>query len=299
MQINLPGSGSVIAPVHSIAATSGIQYFGEGSIFDGTSTGGNIVEDGSKADVNYLGSNFGDIISGGSGNDTIDGWKGNDLLYGGKGNDTVKGGSGSDTIIVSSGNDVYSGGNGGSGAGGIDTLDYSLMKGNLTLDLGHHTGSVGSGNSYNTQSVAGFEVIVGTTSGTDHVRGDHWANTFVSAGADNTFRGGLGNDVLIGGTGVDTYVLTKKDLADGSTKSFYNFEVGHDKLDVSNFLKGSATADQVFRFVDMSNGDSGHSTQVQALVGKNWVNMINLVGVDQTNVGADHHHLTLHDLGIL
>jgi Ca2+-binding RTX toxin-like protein len=298
MQINLNGEGGKPA-AFDIAATDGVQYYGEGSVFDGVSTATTLVTDGTRYEDKILGTHGNDIVSGGGGNDYVDTSKGDDLVFGGRGSDYINGGSGSDHVIVSSGNDVYTGGNGGSGAGGIDTLDYSLMKGSLDINLGKHTASVGSGHSFHTETVSSFEVVIGTTQGVDHVRGDHWDNIFVSAGADNVFRGGLGNDVLVGGSGVDTYVLTKKDIADGSVKTFENFTVGQDRLDVSNFLKGHNTAEQEFRFIDLSNSDNGHNTQVQALVGKQWVNMINLVGVNANDVGADHHHITIADLGIL
>ena len=247
---------------------------------------------GGKNDDNMFGGKGDDVLYGNSGNDVMSGGHGNDLLIGGTGNDVIQGGSGNDYILVSSGNDVMSGGS------GNDVLDYSLMKGNLTLDLGHHTSVVGSGGALNVGTVSGFETVIGTTSGVDNVIGDRNDNTFVSGGATNTFRGGLGNDTLVGGDGMDTYVITKKDIADGSVKTFVNFQAGVDTLDVKDFMKGHADANMEFNLVDVANADGSHSTTLQALEHNKWVSLLTLAGTNVNDVGADHHHLNLADLGI-
>ena len=278
------------------AALNGIQYFGPGSIFDGPSSPGVIVTDGAPGNETYQGSSGNDFISGGRGDDVINGGAGHDLLYGGKGNDIVNGGTGHDTVIASSGNDSYNGGGGGNGVNGIDTLDYSLMKGNLDLSFGKHTADVGSGHAINHDTISSFEVVVGTTAGFDTVRGDHNNNTFVGAGATNTFRGGLGDDTLVGGSGADTFVITKKDISDGSTKTFVNFVAGQDSVDLSNFMKGHKDPSAEFRFEDASYSSGGPVTMVQALVHNQWVNVVALAGVNVNDVGADHHHMTIADL---
>ena len=278
------------------AASSGLQYFGAGGVFDGVSNGVNLVTDGTSGNDFIIGTRGNDTISGGGANDLINGWSGNDLIFGGKGNDVITGGSGSDTVIASSGNDIMSGGSGGAGLHGIDTLDYSLMKGNLDLNFGKHTANIGSGHAVYHQTVAGFEVVVGTTHGTDTIMGDHNANTFISAGANNTFRGGLGNDTLVGGAGSDTYVLTKHDISDGSTKTFANFTVGQDTVNLADFMKGHTDPNAEFRFGDIVNADGTHSTEVQALVHHQWTNVVTLAGINAYDVGADHHALTYADL---
>ncbi len=247
---------------------------------------------GGKGNDVLFGNSGNDVMSGGHGDDVLVGGTGNDILFGGAGNDTINGGSGNDYILVSSGNDVMSGGS------GVDVLDYSLMKGNLDINLGKHTATVGSGGAMNSETVSGFEVVLGTATGTDNVVGDRNDNTFISGGADNTFRGGLGNDTLVGGTGVDTYIIAKKDIADGSVKTFAGFDAGVDKVDVSDFMKGHSDANAEFRFVDTTSADGTHSAMLQALEHNKWVSLLKLAGTDVNDVGADHHHLSLADIGL-
>jgi Ca2+-binding RTX toxin-like protein len=205
----------------------------------------------------------------------------------------VKGGSGNDYILASSGNDSISGGS------GFDVLDFSHMKGALTINLGKHTYDIGSGNAHSHGDVSGFELVTGSASGFDHVIGDRNGNGFVAGVGGSEFRGGLGSDTLFGNTGADTMIMTKKDLADGSSDRFVNFELGVDKVDVRDIVKGHANPDADFRFITTPDGDGQSSTQVQALVGKQWVNLINLVGVNGNDVGPDHHQINIHDFGIL
>lgn len=248
---------------------------------------------GGKGNDVLFGNSGNDILSGGHGDDVLIGGTGNDILYGGAGNDVIQGGSGNDYILVSSGNDIMSGGS------GNDTLDFTLMKGNLDINLGKHTASIGSGNAIFHDIVSGFETVIGTTSGVNNFVGDRNANTFVSGGADNTFRGGLGNDTFVGGSGVDTMIVTKKDISDGSVKTFVNFELGKDTLDVSDFLKGNHSNPAAeFRFVDTIETDGSHSTTMQAYQNNKWVSMLTLAGIDMNDVATDHHILTFGDLGI-
>ena len=245
---------------------------------------------GGKGDDILFGNSGNDILSGGHGNDLLIGGTGNDILFGGAGDDVIKGGSGNDYILVSSGNDVMSGGS------GNDVLDYTLMKGNLDINLGKHTATVGSGNALNHETVSGFDTIIGTTAGTDHVVGDRNANVFVSGGATNVFRGGLGDDTLVGGSGSDTYIITKKDIADGSFKTFVNFEVGNDKVDLTDFMKGHSDVNAEFRFLDVQNADGSHSANVQALEHNKWVSLLTLAGTNVNDTGTDHHQFGYADL---
>lgn len=253
---------------------------------DDTVTGG-------KGDDTLHGNTGDDVVRGGYGNDVLMGDAGNDILYGGRGDDVIKGGSGSDYILMSAGNDQVSGGS------GFDVLDFSIMKGSLDINLGKHTYSVGNGDAQHKGSVSGFELVVGTQHGYDHVVGDRNGNIFVAGDGGSVFRGGLGADRLVGGDGADTMIITKKDLADGTSDTFMNFQLGVDKVDLRDIVKGHADPSADFRFITTPGFDGQSDTQVQALVGKQWVNLINLVGVDGNNVGADGHQLNIHDFGIL
>ena len=88
---------------------------------------------------NVQGSNFDDLITGGTGNET---------LSGGTGNDTINGGSGSDTITGGAGNDTIDGGDGG------DMAVYSGAIGQYTVT----SGSV-SGNGEGADTLSNIEVL--------------------------------------------------------------------------------------------------------------------------------------------
>lgn len=210
-----------------------------------------------------------DIMAAGSGDDLVMGEAGDDVLDGGSGNDRVLGGSGDDFVLASSGSDVYSGGS------GFDTLDFARMQGKLTIDLGKHDASVGSGRSFHTHEVSGFEQVIGNDNG-NHMTGDRNAQHLVGGAGDDWFRGKLGADVLTGGDGRDTFVYLKKDTADGSVDRITDFRIGEDTLDIADFLKGGKGVDGSIRLADDGNG----GTLVQGLVGRQWVDVVVLEGVD-------------------
>jgi Ca2+-binding RTX toxin-like protein len=64
-------------------------------------------------DLNFIGSNVGNILIGKGGNDILDGLGLSDELYGAGGNDVLHGGSGDDLIVGGPGADVLTGGTGG------------------------------------------------------------------------------------------------------------------------------------------------------------------------------------------
>ncbi len=67
---------------------------------------------GTALNDDYVGTRFGDTMSGGFGNDALVGAAGNDILSGGQGNDTQFGGQGNDTLFGGTGIDRLSGGGG-------------------------------------------------------------------------------------------------------------------------------------------------------------------------------------------
>ncbi len=71
---------------------------------------------------NVVGSNYGDTITGDSGDNVLDGGAGSDTITGGAGNDTLIGGAGNDTLHGGTGN---------------DTADYSDAASSVTVDLTH------------------------------------------------------------------------------------------------------------------------------------------------------------------
>src|SRR5207253_1170675 len=80
------------------------------------------------------GGEYGDVISGGSGNDFLTGTRylsggaGNDTIIGSAGDDGLSGGAGNDCLVGGDGNDTFDGGAGGDtmlGGAGINSIDYS------------------------------------------------------------------------------------------------------------------------------------------------------------------------------
>jgi Ca2+-binding RTX toxin-like protein len=63
--------------------------------------------------LNFIGSNVGNILNGKGGDDILDGLGGGDELYGNSGNDVLHGGSGVDLLVGGSGTDVLCGGSDG------------------------------------------------------------------------------------------------------------------------------------------------------------------------------------------
>jgi Ca2+-binding RTX toxin-like protein len=213
-----------------------------------------------------------DALSGGSGNDTLRGESGDDVLFGGWGTDDVRGGTGNDFVMASKGIDTLVGGT------GYDTVDFSRMTGMLNLDLSKHSYTVGTGG--NAGALWGFEEVYAGNGGSRILGSDAHGTTIHGGDGEDWIRGKMGADVLSGGQGADTFAYLKKDTRDGSVDRITDFEVGIDKLDLSDFLKGGRTADSAIRFVDSADG-----ALVQGLVGGQWTDVVALAGVQATDIG--------------
>ena len=212
---------------------------------------------GLSGDDRYFGAGGADFIFGGGGADRLYGGGGNDLMVGGAGNDLIAGGSGTDTISYSG--TVISGPAGGVNSGVV-----------VRLDLGTTTGAAGSdtiSGFENAVGSAGADRIVGTAlnnlligadgddllfggasydslvgmNGVDRLFGDV-GNDILGGGAGNDFVvGGAGSDLLFGGAGADQFffgVLSDK----GGTDQITGFEVGLDKLVISQLPGGSPSS---------------------------------------------------------
>ncbi|WP_173424100.1 calcium-binding protein, partial [Ensifer adhaerens] len=169
-----------------------------------------------------------DVASGGSGNDEIHGGAGadmlfgnggDDLIFGDAGNDVIEGGAGSDKAWGGAGDDIVLAAKGDGddsywGDGGVDTLDYSVASGNLTVDMG--TGFMGRG------QVSGVEVGTDTVYGFENFIGGSGHDVITASNAVNIIDGGLGEDV---------FRFTSVAAANGDT--IYGFTPG-DRIDFSS-----------------------------------------------------------------
>ncbi|MBL1146194.1 MAG: tandem-95 repeat protein [Proteobacteria bacterium] len=170
---------------------------------------------GSSGDDYLIGTDQDDVIDGGDGNDNISGLGGNDTLTGGDGDDTVLAGDGNDTIIAGSGagNDHYDGG------AGNDTIVYSSTTQGVTVDLAQGTGS---GIEVDSDTIVNVENVVG---------GD----------GDDTITGNEADNILSGGLGSDTYIITLDDSRDTVIDS-------SDGTDINRIILQGTTADEDILF---------------------------------------------------
>jgi hypothetical protein len=147
-----------------------------------------------------IGSDESDYVFGAnSSDDRIEAGGGNDEIYTGDGSDSVHAGSGDDLIIASSGvwDDNYNGG------AGVDKIDYSSIKNQLTIDLslGYAKGEgIGRDDLANIENVLAGE-------GADLIYLDQLDNTAIgNLGNDSFFESPLGgDDLLFGNDGDDTF----------------------------------------------------------------------------------------------
>ncbi|MGE0152696.1 MAG: beta strand repeat-containing protein [Reyranellaceae bacterium] len=165
-------------------------FAGNDTIFgdNGSTT---IDEIAGAADTLYGGAGS-DTVYGEGGDDTIDGDAGADTLYGGGGDDRVFGGADAagDTLYGGIGNDTLYGGGGDDTLMGLSGLD--TLYGGANADLFAYEPD-------NAQGAAPFVVRL-------------WSGEGTHPGTTVSLAGGLGyswsNDIMIGGTGIDTISLT-------------------------------------------------------------------------------------------
>jgi len=146
---------------------------------------------GGTGDDKLFGGDDDDYLSGGDGNDRLEGGEGEDDLFGGHGNDILQGGDGDDWIDASYGVDIVSGGNGN---------DEIVVQGGD----GWHFDRVDGGNDHDTIYVEGSKVIVTGGSGNDRIETDL-----------------AKEQVLIGGSGIDRFVIKELHTPDGLMPSIY------------------------------------------------------------------------------
>lgn len=205
---------------------------------------------------NVTASNFADIITGDGNGNVLSGLAGADNLYGGAGNDILIGGSGADVL------------NGGADA---DTVSYQGSTSGVNVDLS--LSGAQSGGDAQGDTLSNFESIIGSGLN-DTLHGDSASNAlYGGGGADiiysDTVAGG-GIDLLVGGTGADTYVFST--VLTGVTTPQNNFVI--DDADGSLTLSiGFAYSDSSTATIDGNpvNVYSGGPQQVNLNLGLEYV----------------------------
>jgi Ca2+-binding RTX toxin-like protein len=171
------------------------ECFGQTQTIVGTAT--NDVLTGTPGD---------DVIKAGAGDDVIDGGGGNDIICGEVGNDTLSGGAGNDSLSGDEGDDRLDGGEDPSGED-FDVAFFYWSPTGVTASLATNTAT-----GWGTDTLAGFEGLVGSNFGGDTLTGDDEVNlldgragndTLLAGGGDDGMDGDAGNDTLDGGPGID------------------------------------------------------------------------------------------------
>jgi Ca2+-binding RTX toxin-like protein len=166
-----------------------------GTDFGDTLTGSNASQKlfgGAGQDI-LSGAGGSDYLDGGDGDDTVDGGSGNDTLFGGSGTNTLTGGYGNDSFIGGAGTDIFDGGS------GTDNVNYrgSTSSVALNLDLGG-TGGDAAGDSY---------ISIERVYGSDHsdtIAGGSGDDKLYGYDGDDNLSGGEGGDFINSGNGNDT-----------------------------------------------------------------------------------------------
>jgi Ca2+-binding RTX toxin-like protein len=230
---------------------------------------------GTDTDDYYYGSAGNDILNGGFGNDDLIGGDGDDVMAGGQGddsvcsgdgNDTLNGGDGDDYLYAASGNDTVDAGAGddliigGDGAGndkyiggaGIDTVKYTSATSDITIDLGKGTASSSAGKD-------AAKIGNDNLSGIENVIAGDFNDVIKGNAQSNVLTGGLGSDVMYGGSDKVRDVFDFNDILDSKTGAsrdkIYNFINKVDDIDLTGIDANSNVAgDQSFVFNGQTAG---------------------------------------------
>lgn len=183
------------------------------------------------ADVDGIGNDLNNIITGNTGNNH---------LYGGAGDDTISDGYGSDTMMGGAGNDVYFINNPGKVEAdliiekpdeGIDTVisssGYTLTENVENLVLTGKGGTTGIGNELD-------NIIIGNI-GANILDGGAGNDTLDGGVGADTLAGRTGDDVLTGGAGADTFWFERGGGKDIITD--FGADGEKDVLDISSYLR--------------------------------------------------------------
>ena len=166
---------------------------------------------------NIMGSRFNDILYGNNVANVVAGGDGHDDVRGGAGNDEVRGGSGDDLLYGNAGDDLLDGGE------GSDRVGYfSGATAGVTVNLNLQGVAQDTGQGWDT--LIGIENVSGTQFGDTLIGDDNdnwlWGSAstispgnIVTTNNDNLSGGGgndlmivgIGNHVVDGGTGIDTF----------------------------------------------------------------------------------------------
>ncbi len=199
-----------------------------------SSLSGDDYLDGGSGNDTLVGGNGADWLVGGAGADGLFGGAGSDKLAGGDGADQLFGGAGDDRIDGGADNDVLEGDLDASAEGhGADTLDGGAGDDGLFGGGGNDLLIGGSGNDWIAGEDQRTPQASSALSGDDTLEGGAGNDTLIGGNGNDLLNGGEGADALVGGAGIDTYVLQ----LDGSTDEVIDTDAD------SVFVIGSASSE--------------------------------------------------------
>ena len=184
-------------------------------------------------------------------------------------------------------------------AGGIDSFDFSGYTQNQIINL--NQGSFSNVGMLSSNVSIAFNVIIENAiagSGDDVLIGNQVNNTLKGGDGDDQLYGGIGADHLWGEKGRDIFCY--RDINDSTLNAadtIYDFESGHDKIDISYLASSKIILTDGFRSTDHHH-DRTEVAQFYGETSDLTYLMINFDHTDQTDMViklAGKHQLTTHD----
>lgn len=271
-------------------AGNDILYGGAGNDTILGGDGDDVIHAGSGDDVVFAGAGS-DIVFGGDGNDTILGGDGNDAIDGGDGNDVVAGEGGNDMVTGGTGDDTFIAGGGVRPATSPDSKDVAETH---EAEFAAVQQSVDAETAAPDAAPATLAVADDTIDPSviacaapptpDESASEATSQSVVTAAELMPAGEDDGDDVYIGGAGIDTLDLSRVTTAtvvDLGTGTAVGAGIGHDLVvDVENVIGGSGAdtiidsasrnvitggdGDDVFAFraLDDTPSDADHADQI-------------------------------------
>lgn len=182
--------------------------------------------------INALAGN--DLVYAIQGDDIVNGRGGNDTLNGGTGNDTLFGGDGSDDLTGSNGDDILN------GQADDDILNGGAGADRLRGGTGNDTLIGGAGDDI-LQGEDGDDFLLGGA-GNDNLQGQRGNDILHGVSGDNILKAGtVGStvaekDVLVGGTGKDTFVIQSmyNNFGNADYALIRNFDTANDFIQLGS-----------------------------------------------------------------
>lgn len=183
----------------------------------------NLTVASTAGDVDGIGNELNNSMTGGTQDNLLNGMDGADSLYGGDGDDTLIGGTGTDVFVGGSGNDTYI----------IDSVTESITE---TLNDGIDTVRVAADFTLSTHLENLILEGTGNFNGTgnasaNQMTGNDGNNVFTTGAANDSLYGGGGNDIMYGGAGADS-------MTGGLGNDTYEVDDINDKLVESSAVAG-------------------------------------------------------------